>query len=87
MKTKNLSLAEAHASGKKYRIVGYTGAYYRNVVGCEVSWMAAISQYELEPEAKLLTRDEVEAAIVKAMPHASFWPKAICDQLFGQEDV
>ena len=65
MKTKNLSLAEAHASGRKYRAIGdpYYDNYTRFNPNKEVSWFYATALYELEPEAKLLTRKEVFLAV------------------------
>ena len=88
MKTKNLSLAEAHASGRKYRMVGDSCAYYRIKEGHSVSWMGATSLYELEPEAKLLTREEVYEAISSSMPVicTEYVATHICNKLFGSEE-
>ena len=87
MKTKGLSLAEAHESGRKYRQVGDTCSYYRIKEGHSVSWLGAISLYELEPEAKLLTREEVEAALVSCGITGPKFRIPIIDALFGSEDV
>ena len=89
MKTKNLSLAEAHASDRRYKPVGeHHTKYYRFDVGQHLSWFAATTLYELEPEAKLLTREEVYEAISSSMPVicTEYVATHICNKLFGSEE-
>lgn len=72
MKMEGLTLIEAHETGKKYRVVGSNFGYGRyvgkNFVVTEngqehPAWIltidAACAMYELEPQDKLLTREDV----------------------------
>ena len=60
MKTKGLTLAEAHASGRKYRLVGSGSRYFRDDPGYSFNYIYVFeAKFELEPEAKLLTREDV----------------------------
>lgn len=94
--TSGLSLAEAHASGRKYRraLSGQGNIkmsfYYRFGEQQYMSLTIAdalATDYELKPEAKLLTRDEVTYLLLdKTMLFQQTIDK-VCDALFGEEDV
>lgn len=87
MKTKGLSLAEAHASGRKYKPVGeHHSAYFRYDIDRHLSWFAATTLYELEPEAKLLTREEVGAAMFLQLNISTMDRQRVLDKLFGSEE-
>jgi hypothetical protein len=59
-KTTGLSLAEAHASGRKYRRGG-NPTFIRYTDKSEILLVnAAATDWEIEPEAKLLTRDDID---------------------------
>jgi len=93
MKTKGLTLAEAHASGRKYKRPLWDR--YARLVDKTVFLPDAIAtDYELEPEAKLLTREDVKAAIYLALRgkigpsyHDRCLEEVVTDKLFGPEDV
>ena len=65
MKTHNLSLAEAHASGKNYRRTAWGKCSFIRYNESDLIKVgnAIAADYELEPEAKSLTRQDVEAAV------------------------
>jgi hypothetical protein len=93
MKTKNLTLAEAHASGRKYRRANYYLEEFQKPE-LDVSMPiedAIATDYELEPQAKLLTREEVEEAFYMALPvtkhEESKHITVMLARLFGAEDV
>jgi hypothetical protein len=91
MKTTNLSLAEAHKSGRKYRRPGWLCKDFIRFEHDNLNILlenALATDYELEPEAKLLTREEVRRAI-------TYWvtvtaedrlANRICYELFGTEE-
>jgi hypothetical protein len=81
VKTKGLSLAEAHTSGRKYKRPGWNG-YTR--LGDRVVFLvdALATDYELEPEAKLLTREDVERAVCWLGPTTT---NQVLDHIFGEE--
>ena len=86
MKTKGLSLAEAHASGKKYKRSRWV--VYLRFNDRLFMEDALATDYELEPEAKLLTREEVYEAISNSLPVicTEYVAAHICDKLFGSEE-
>lgn len=84
MKTKNLSLAEAHASGRKYRRAGW-GEWVCFIPSTHVLLTDALAtDYELEPVAKLLTREEVALVIWDYVANIAIEPILI--ELFGEGD-
>jgi hypothetical protein len=94
MKTKGLSLAEAHASGRKYRRNEWIPGYRRCETFAEfISFRDALAtDYELEPEAKPLTRDDVSMAIHAALRGTvgtvnldHYLAQNVIDRLFGLE--
>ena len=102
MKTKGLTLVEAHATGRKYRMVGSTYGYgwyvNKNFVVTEngiehPAWVltieAACARYDLEPVAKLLTREDVDAAFNLAWEgrNSLSLKHGVMNILFGPEDV
>lgn len=91
MKTTGLSLAEAHASGRRYKRAPYYKGFERLEDGLgDTIWVkdALAMDYELEPEAKLLTREEVRQAVLAQKGQVNIFHDAakICDALFGPED-
>lgn len=93
MKTKGLTLAEAHKSGRNYRRPNWLE--YSKFYGGNIPLIDAIAtDYELEPQAKLLTREEVRQAAltVLILPHHSgatqgfHQAEMICNNLFGPEE-
>ena len=91
MKTKGLSLAEAHDSGKKYRRPKNTCLHFRYADDDGISIDDALAtDYELEPQAKLLTREEVEDAFymewVGVGKSIDDVVCAVLNRLFGSEE-
>ena len=88
MKTKGLSLAEAHASGRKYRRPCWgVGFYTRYNHNSEVMGNNALAtDYELEPQAKLLTREEVGEVMFLQLNISTMDRERVLERLFGCED-
>jgi hypothetical protein len=98
MKTKNLSLTEAHASGRKYRRASIPGrAFHRLDAEFDYQWMIKIegvikiedalaTDYELESPAKiiLVSRNDIRLAMINAGIMNS---EQVCNKLFGPEEV
>lgn len=85
-----MTLLEAHASGRRYRRANHTvWRDYHRLGGHDGHSLVLIdhvfaTDYELEPEAKLLTREAVWAAIYRAGGNNG---QEVCNILFGEEDV
>ena len=93
MKTKGLSLSEAHASGRNYRRTFYvrkgeTSFYRHSIAGNMLVDDAVATDYELEPQAKPLTREEVEEAFEEAASRndRDSAKAALIEKLFGSEE-
>lgn len=94
MKTKGLTLAEAHASGRNYRRANHAvwTAYSRlgNHSQAKLILIEHVfaTDYELEPEAKLLTRDEVSHALNVCWDshNQMYTNQVLLDLLFGPEE-
>jgi hypothetical protein len=92
MKTKNLSLTEAHASGRKYRRASIPGrTFHRLDAEFDYQWMIKIedalaTDYELESPAKLIlvSRNDIRLAMINA---GIMNPEQVCDKLFGTEEA
>jgi len=85
VKTKGLSLAEAHESGRKYRRAGQPHYWRMNPRDEHTHFPSSTilaTDYELEPEAKLLTREDVERAVCWLGPTTT---KQVLDHIFGEE--
>jgi hypothetical protein len=96
MKTTGLSFAEAHASGRKYKR-GLNPEFSRYIEDARISvYAAAATDWEIEPETKLLTREQVikalEAGLYAYNKDFFRYPAAIdiqvvLDTLFGPKDT
>ena len=94
MKTKGLSLLEAHNSGRKYRRANRPDAteFHRLTdPSTDSRWLipvenALATDYELEPQTKLLTREEVDTVLIDS--GVSFITRQYSlNLLFGEEGV
>ena len=86
MKTSGLSLAEAHASGRKHKRPEWE-TYFRFSKHVVIE-DAAATDYELEPEVKLFTREEVEEAVLTNYCNGAKAKTArlVVDALFDDEE-
>ena len=92
MKTKGLTLIEAVNSGQKFKRKKWSWFRAAEDMGALIDTQSALAaDYELEPEAELLTREEVRQAALKVMlplDNAAFHKaEKICYELFGPEEA
>ena len=89
MKTKNLNFIEAHASGRKYK--RSSQILYRRYTDTEEVpvYFAMANDFQLEPEPKQLTREEVRHAFNVSWDEATqrYAREVMLDHLFGKEDA
>jgi hypothetical protein len=88
MKTKGLTLIEAHKSGKKYRRPTWVPGYRRFELSTQFISVdnALATDYELELEAKLLTREDVRQILKERTKIYDPTIVVVLNALFGPEE-